>query len=477
VERREDSPVAKPTGELLVQRGVASPEMVERALAEGRGTGERLCSRLLAMGVDEGPLAAVLAEKHGVPGVDVSRTSVALALLELVPRVVAEADSILPLSDEGGRLHLAMADPADDRVISEVRFVTGREVSAYVAVRSALKAAIRAAYDAHDRGEESWAGAQAGSPAVASVLPHEDAVEVGDEDILAADAALPEDDGGPGLGDDEPLEVEVDAGPGGDEEVVISVRADGRRTVLVVDDEPEIRQLVQKALEHRGFAVETAVDGEQALAKAEAMLPDLVLLDAMLPKVHGFEACRRLKSGVRTRQVPVIMMTAIYRGWRFAQDAREAYGAEDYVEKPFRFDDLLRRIEAVLESTASRSRTLVEAGPALARGRELLAAHRLAEARAAFEEAIAADPYAAEAHAQLGRTLRALGDGFGAMTAYERAAELRPGSLPALRALAAIYVEKGFRRKATGALERALAAAPDEATRATIKGELLELIG
>ena len=88
-----------------------------------------------------------------------------------------------------------------------------------------------------------------------------------------------------------------------------------------------------------------------------------------------------MKASPRCRHVPVIMMTAIYRGWRFAQDARETYGAEDYIEKPFRLDDVLRRIDAVLEATASRSRGDSAAAAAeLARGKELLLADRLPEA-------------------------------------------------------------------------------------------------
>jgi DNA-binding response OmpR family regulator len=276
-------------------------------------------------------------------------------------------------------------------------------------------------------------------------------------------------------GEDEPLLVAA-----GDqaEEVVITVRAAGRRTILVVDDEPEIRLLVQRSLEKHGFAVETAGDGAEAIAKCEALVPDLVLLDAMLPKVHGFEACRRMKSSPVTRHVPVVMMTAVYRGWRFAEDARDAYGAEDYIEKPFRLDDVLRRIEAVLETTAARPRpNAAAAEPHLTRGKELLTASRLPEAQASFEAAVQADPYSAEAHAQLARTLRARGDAYSAMTEFERAAELRPGYLPALRALAALYEEKGFRRKSTETLERALAGARDDATRAAIKADLMALLG
>jgi DNA-binding response OmpR family regulator len=468
-----------PVGVLLVQRGAATQALVDRAWREATAAGERLCTRLLKLGVDEAHLAEVLAEQQRGPGVDLSRCIIDLTLLELVPRAVAEQDLLLPLSDEGGRLHLAMPRPNDHRLLSEVRFVTGREVSAYVAVDGAITQAIGEAYDARERGEAVWRGHAAGAglpPLLAAMLPSgEVEVEISEDLIVevepmppgAVEALLP-------AGDEPPPTT----GPPVSTEVRIQVRPTGRRTVLVVDDEPEIRLLLQRSLEKHGYAVETAVDGAEAIAKAEALVPDLVLLDAMLPKVHGFEACQQIKASPRCRHVPVIMMTAIYRGWRFAQDARETYGAEDYIEKPFRFDDVLRRIDAVLESTASRSRGDGAAAAAeVARGKELLLANRLPEARAAFEAAIASDAYSAEAYTQLARTLRAGGEAFSAMTAFEKAAELRPGHLPSLRALAALYEEKGFRRKAAETLERALGAAADDATRAVIKQDLLTLLG
>jgi DNA-binding response OmpR family regulator len=470
--------VATPIGVLLVQRGVATQAEVDQAWREAKASGGRLLSRLLEQGHPEGRLAAILSEHHEVPGVDLSRCIVDLSLLDQVPRPVAEQDAILPLSDEGGRLHLAMATPHDERVLSEVRFVTGREVSPYVCVLGAARAAIAQAYDARERGELVWRGAAAGPGLPPLVAVERPGGEDGETEVtldIDESELVPIDAEPPGAADlDEPLSGAPDAAA----EVILTVRAAGRRTVLVVDDEPEIRLLVQRTLEKHGFAVDTAGDGAEAIAKCEALVPDLVLLDAMLPKVHGFEACRRMKSSPRTRHVPVIMMTAIYRGWRFAQDAREAFGAEDYIEKPFRLDDFMRRVEAVLESTASRARAGGdEAAPHLQRGKELALANQLPQAQQAFEAAIRADPFSAEAHAQLARTLRARGDAFSAMTAFERAAELRPGYLPALRALAALYEERGFRRKATEALERALAAAPDDATRATLRADLMALLG
>jgi len=454
--------VATRIGELLVKRGLATAEAVERAVNDARAKGVPLLSFLLLSGTDEGVLAGVLAERHRIPGVDLSRSTLALEAIGHVPRQVAEGDIILPLSLEGERLHLAMAQPLDERVISEVRFVTGLEVSPYAAVKHALVRAIAETYDAHDRGEVLWRG-QAGpsAPHLALVFPQqaeeEELIEIVDDD------EVPELVSGPAI---EVLYPDP-----------VPSMTDGRPLALVVDDEPEIRQLVQKTLEARGYTVETAADGEQALARADALIPDVILLDAMLPKVHGFEACRRLKSSSRTRLIPVVMMTAIYRGWRFAQDARENYGAEDYVEKPFRLEDLYRRVQAAREASAARlASEPTAAEPLVQRARELLAAGDVDGASTALSEAVRADPYSAEAHFLLGRTLRARGDAFGAMTALEHAAELRPTHLAALRALSSLYEEKGFRRKAAEALERALSAAP-EPSREALRADLLRLLG
>ncbi|HEY6002341.1 MAG TPA: tetratricopeptide repeat protein, partial [Anaeromyxobacter sp.] len=99
-----------------------------------------------------------------------------------------------------------------------------------------------------------------------------------------------------------------------------------------------------------------------------------------------------------------------------------------------------------------------------------------AEAIATLSELVRGDPRSPDAQFQLGRALHATGDAFGAMTALERAAELAPGHLAALRALATLYEQTGFRRKAAEVLERALPAAPDDDARSAIRKELLRLI-
>jgi CheY-like chemotaxis protein len=451
---------------VLVERGVASLAAVEEAALAALAGDSRICSKLLEAGAcDEGELAAALAERHGIPGADLSRTVVDLSALEYVPQPVAEADLILPLSTEGGRLHLAVASPElAERVVSEVRFVTGLDVSLYVVVLGSLRSAITASYLARAQGAAVWRGCAAppaATPTIAArtaCAPGEEVLEltlddfVGEENTAAATPA--------GAADEELVHA-------------VSVRT-GPRRVLVVDDEPAIRLLVQRALEYRGFVVDTAADGVEALEKVRQWRPDLLLLDAMLPKLHGFEVARRLRSDPVTRSLPIVIMTAVYRGWRFAQDARESYGAQDYIEKPFRVDDLLRRIEAVLETTGVR--VAGAAAPLVARGRAAAAAGRLDEAISAFDEAARADAFSADAFHCLGEALRQRGDAFRAMSALERAVELRPEFLHALSTLAGLYLETGFRAKAAETLERAVHASPDEETRQRLRGELMRLL-
>jgi CheY-like chemotaxis protein len=472
------------TGQLLVQRGVITAEALDRALALRVAQGGRLFSWLLeTKACTERDLVLVLSEKMGLPGVDFSRTTLPLDLLDLVPRPVSEHDEMLPLSTSGGRLHLAMSTPVgNERVLDEVRFVTGLSVSPYVAVRSALLNAITGCWAAKDRGDIFWRGPLVAPNAVAelsTVHPPPPAVPGGSDEVEIL--VLDEEAEGFDVLEDEPLATSP-SGPqilvGGDEsmeEVVGTPVRAGATRILVVDDEPEIRTLLEKMLSAKGYDVMLAADGKQALEMV-ARGPDLVLLDAMLPYVHGFEICRRIRQDPKTRSLPVIMMTAIYRGWRFAQDAREAYGANDYVEKPFHLDDLSRRIEQALQSQPREDTGKSEGAVFYQQGMDLFAQGKLEAARDAFAKAIAGAPYSAKCHYQLARSLRALGDDFTAMTEYEQAVELQGSLFPALHALSQLYMEKGFRRKAAETLERAAQVAPDSATKAKLRSDLMKLI-
>src|SRR5216683_833591 len=118
--------------------------------------------------------------------------------------------------------------------------------------------------------------------------------------------------------------------------------------VLVVDDEPNIRELVHVALKFHGCAVSTAATGKDALLKAVAVKPDLIVLDVMLPDLDGFEVCRRLRSG--GNDVPVIFLTA--RDTASDTVRGLAIGGDDYVTKPFSVEALVARVRAVLRRAA-----------------------------------------------------------------------------------------------------------------------------
>jgi len=116
--------------------------------------------------------------------------------------------------------------------------------------------------------------------------------------------------------------------------------------VLVVEDEPDLRNLLDRSLEQAGYKVFVAEDGIEALEKATTETLDLVLLDLMLPHVDGIEVCRRLKRDERTARLPVIMLTA--RQEPVDRIVGLELGADDYITKPFNLRELLLRVSAVL---------------------------------------------------------------------------------------------------------------------------------
>jgi two-component system phosphate regulon response regulator PhoB len=116
--------------------------------------------------------------------------------------------------------------------------------------------------------------------------------------------------------------------------------------VLVVEDEDAIATLLRYNLEKEGFEPTLARDGEEAMIAVDERMPDVVILDWMLPKISGVEVCRRLRSRRETRNVPILMLTA--RGEESDRIRGLETGADDYIVKPFSMAELMARIRAVL---------------------------------------------------------------------------------------------------------------------------------
>ena len=535
-----DRETLEKTGQALVDRKALAPDALARALEQPAETEAEFLEQLVNQGdAIEGAVVAFLSERAGAPGIDLSRSSFLLSVLQMIPRPVAEHDRILPLSTEGGRLHIAVIDPNSGKEsIDEVRFITGMDVSVYVALPSALLRCLTEAFDACEQNESVWRGAAVApgaSPMLASIQPLpvgperqaaaassgqpieelliEDAKsdgeilegelleaelvdevedgplpEAGDEILTVDDPAVTAIDSAPSLpalvdplpsppGRKKPASIEIQIAPAVDgdeeeEEIVSSVHT-GPRRILVVDDEPDIIRLCTRALQIKGYLVESAADGalaETRLKKQPA--PDLVLLDAMLPLVHGFEICQRIKSNKALRSVPVIMMSAVYRGWRFAQDARETYGADDFIEKPFHIADMLRRVDERLAEKPRPQDPKASTEKLYRLGVEQLAQGKAALGRRSLEQAAKEDPFSPRIQFALGGALHAVGDTYRAISAYERAVELRPKLYPALKALASLYSAKGFRQKAAETFERASSCAPDPHEREEMRTQM-----
>jgi CheY-like chemotaxis protein len=465
-------------GQILLRRGALDAQRLEAAEKSARSRGRSLCSELLESGrCTESELVSALSEQMGFPGVDLGASVLDLEALAPIPHRLAFTDKLLGMSRADGRLHVATPTPKKAAAeVDALRFLAGREVVIYVAVRTSVEGAIAAAYGARERGMKELRGAN-GPPGAAA--PH---LAVKDPSGRAPEQAAP----APAT----PARAKANGNASAQAapEVVsahdvefLSEAELQPRTVLVVDDDEAVRALAVKALAARGLSVAAAADGDSALQLARRHHPDLVLLDAMLPNVHGFEVARRLRADTATRGVGVVIMSAAHRGWRYAEDAKQRFGVLDYIEKPFRVDDLQRRVLAALKRVPRRtgaSGPQPAPGPdipeLLARARALYVAGELEGAIEAYGDAAGAAPDSAEAQLGLGKALSRR-DPFRAMFALERAIEMKPALFPALRALAVLYLENGFSSKAAEALERAHKAAPDESQREAFRRELLRL--
>jgi DNA-binding response OmpR family regulator len=390
---------------------------------------------------------------------------------------MCERHLVFPVRVEGTRLQLAMSDPMDHALVSEIEFKTGVRLAPMIALESSVKNAILEARRALKSGTRritpnvqrprevkplpapaADAAPQQQPQAVAPIpiVPLEDRERTVLETLAGAPLSAP------------PLPAPAVRVPAVEEVV----------TILAVDDDDQILRMMEQLLQARRYRVVTASAGREALAKVKETMPDLVVLDGMLPEVHGFEICRQLKTSERFRHIPVILVSAVHIGWRFAADVKEKYGADDYIEKPFESAEFLRRVETLLNRAPAGLSPASEASSRqyLKEGVIALKQDRLDDAIAAFSKGLAIDQLGDLLHYYLAMTYEKRDMVFHAIDHYERAIQTNPEFYDAITALANLYQKQEFWRKAVEMWELALAATKDEAVRARIKDHLLSLL-
>jgi DNA-binding response OmpR family regulator len=537
----------RPLGKILLQRKLVSAQDLETALRNQRRSPvpAPLASQLIADGqVEEIDALRALSEQYGVPGIDLLQVAILLDHLDVVPRELAESNRILPVLVRGDRIFLAVADPQAKRVIDELEFVTGKKVFPYVAVHTTLLRTLAAAYEARARGERHYLGPRVPAetlrqlgltPSVPAAPPTSgppQAAQASTRSAAPAGAAkagpprppppvhprsggppaprpaasMPEPPK-PAVVMQESVEVASresqistsDFGSVGEEVSSVANLPDELRQgafeaagvassgtgklVLVVDDDAEIRKLLKRLLVQKGRRVLEADRGLLALRLVKDHVPDLIILDAMLPELHGFDIARRIKGSAKYGRIPIVMMSAVYRGWRIAEDLKQNYGVEEFLEKPFRVTDVLDVVQRLLAQSEGRAlegrdpdSMSAEAESAL---REGVAAYKAGQVDVAIDHlkrGVAIDPLAYRLHFHLALLYGKKGQVYEGIQGLERAIDLNPRHFPALKNLAVLYEKAGFKNKAVEMWERCAAAAPDDEARASIRDHLRELI-
>lgn len=506
--------------------------------------------------VDEIEALRALSEQNGVPGIDLTQVAIVLEHLDVVPREVAETHKVLPVLMRGDRIFLAMEDPHDKRVIDELEFVTGKKVYAYIAVSTTLARTTAAAYEAKARGEKHYLGPRVPTETLKQLglaaPPSGPALEPAPPPPRApAAAARPEAPPRPPAPPSPaktvqagkagqapplpPMRPKVQTSPPRESVIVDEATETASRTtevstsdfgvmgqdvssvtnlpdelragaaqaatavaggagklILVVDDEEDIRKLLKRLLTQKGYRVIEADRGLLALRLVKEHVPDLIILDAMLPELHGFDIAKRIKGSAKYGRIPIIMVSAVYRGWRIAEDLKKNYGIEEYLEKPFRISDVSDAVQRLVSRDEAHAAARSGSGaPESKRDPEYLSA----EAEKALNEGVAAykagqidvaiehlkrgvgiDPLAYRLHFHLGLLLGKKGQVYEGIQELERAIDLNPKHFAALKNLAVLYEKAGFKNKAIEMWERCAASAPDEATRGTVKEHLRKLI-
>jgi DNA-binding response OmpR family regulator len=510
----------KRIGDLLVDAGVITAAQLADALARQMTEGEaRIASEILGLGLaHERQIAEAMSVASGHPTLVFSESTLDLGPLAQLPQSIAEQHTILPIAADEDTVTVAAADVDSRPIFQQVSFATGKRVVAVLAIDQLLKAAIPDCYAIAGQGQRLLKGTRSSHD-----TPHlelaRDAVKEDEDEAVAfvkslsgfeersgeysVKAPMRVEDGkliepkapvrpdapdgytipdGASLGrvDLKQMVVPVMPAPASTPHAQVD-GPKGKQIVLVVEDDDAIRTLVARSLTHDGFHVIEAPTGDHAVDQLRTTKPDLVVLDAMLPGMHGFEICARMKTAEMYADVKVVMVSAVYRGWEHAREIQEVHGADVFVEKPFDVHYLRKVVAEQLGKELQRAQLPPDRAQQVAGLRYQLDQHRVLGAWGQALQCVARwleiDPFDPLAHLEAGNLQSQQQNFEGAMRSYEAAVVYDKRLFEAQSNLALVYERLGFRRKAIEGWRRALTIAPEDAVRGQIEERLQNMIG
>lgn len=411
---------------------------------------------------------------YDVPQFDLEQIVLPLDNLSLVPFEFARQHHVMPVLVENGRICIAMKDPSDRALVQQVSALTGRQVLPYGAMHGSLPAVIEEAYRRRDRGDEYYVGPKVTAEDLSPLQLLDSDVQNGSMPPSQNPAAATAVRRG---------SSSFRAIDGGIAAAVNASEDSGLRPkrLLIVDEQEDLRRLLRRVLVEKGYEVIEAAGGLEALEVLSKRMPDVVILDAVLPEVHGLDICRRIKTNPRLWHIPVIVVSAAYRGWRVAEDLREAYSVNAFLEKPFKVSAVVSAVEKALRGEsiaddAGEEQLSPQAGMVLAESVENYQRGDVDAAIAKLHEGIAAEPYCYKLQYHLGLLYGRKEQLIEAIEALEGAVVLRPRNFAALKNLAVLYQRAGFKRQSIEMWERALVSAPDNQTHKEIREHLIRLL-
>lgn len=490
----------KQLGKIALQQRVVSAE----ELQEQREALES-AAELAAPRRDRGPVfeaLAALSAQHGLPSVDLSERVIPLSLLKLVPVEMARERLVMPFSSDGERLLVALTTAGDPDLLEELAFVAGKAIDPHVSLEPMVRNVIEHAYGLLARGEDTvYVGhcvsasqlaalglpnlPRAPDPLKAEEPPRDEQLEPTEPAEPSAEAAsssaeTPMPSSRPHGAPSEPPELDTAFSQRTrPSEMPPMLAPESEAQVLLACSSGALREPLRAALSELGLTVLEADSGVAALELAREQDPRVLVLDADLDLMHGFEVWRRLRSTARFAQTAVIFITGGPRQWRLREDLREQLGVSHCHARPVEPKKLARTVRLLLDDPhappelpplSPESEALWNAAMQAFQGGDI------DQAIAMLETGLAADSEAFELRYHLGLLYGRRDHAFAAIRALEQAVTLQPQHFSALKNLAVVYQRAGFRNASVDVWQQAMAAAPDEETRNTIRTHMLTLL-